>query len=72
MRVTLTEAFDMINRGETAEQYKARQAKLRRLANERDSLEDALEILTEPGDADKRAKKEKRLAKVLEEIERLK
>lgn len=70
--MTLAEAMDMLAKGETPEQHQKRQAALRRYVNERDALEDAIEILTEPEDAERRAKKEKRLAVVLRRIEELK
>ena len=69
--MTLAQVFEMLERGETPEQYKKRIARLRQLANERDFLEDALEVLTEPGDAEQAEKKRKRLRKVLETIEKL-
>lgn len=59
--MTLVEVFEMIDRGETPEQYKKRIKRLRRLANERDDLEDAIAILGNDPRADK---KRKRLAKV--------
>lgn len=71
MKTTLAEAFEMIGRGETPEQYESRIRKLKKYTNERDFLMDALEVLTAPGDADRRAKKEKRLKIVLERIEKL-
>lgn len=69
--VTISEALDMIDRGETPEEYKKRTARLRRLVNEREFLEDALTILTEPEDAARREKKERRLAVVIEAIKNL-
>ena len=72
MKMTLAEALYAIQRGETPEQYAKRLARIRRLANERDDLEASLTVLSEPGDAEKREKKQKRLAKVLAEIERIK
>ena len=59
--MTLYEALDMIDHGETSEQYKKRIAKIRRYANERDALQDAIEVLQ--GD-ERQAKKIKRLKKV--------
>lgn len=74
--MTIDEAIDMITRGETPEQYKKRTARMRRLANERDDLKDSIEVLEEYGDnekdAQKLAKKQARLAKVLEELDRIK
>ena len=70
--MTITQAFDMIGRGETPEQYEKRINRLRRLATERDDLEASLTVLTDPDEADKRDKKCKRLEKVLSEIDRLK
>ena len=71
MKMTVGEFFDMVDRGETPEQYEKRMRSIRRYANERDDLRDALSVLTEPGDAETRAKKEKRLAVVLGHLERL-
>lgn len=65
----LDQAIDAIMRGETSEQYKKRQARLRRLANERDDLMDAIEVL---GDDPRAEKKKARLEKVLKMIEELK
>ena len=69
MSVTVTEALEMLARGETEEAYRKRIARLRRLANKRDALLDAIEIL----DGDPRAaKKQKRLQVVMDSIGRLK
>lgn len=74
MKMTLAEAFDMINRGETPEQYEKRVRKLRRYYNELYELQDALEILdgTQPGDEERAQKKRRRLEKVEQMIESLK
>ena len=72
MKFTIEEAFEMIQRGESPEQYERRVRRLRRLCNERDDLEDALEVLD--GDErykDRIIKKERRLQKVLAEISAL-
>ncbi len=72
MKMTITEALEAIERGETPEQYAKRIRRLRRLCNERDDLEDALSVLC--GDdryKDRIAKKQKRLQKVLAEISAL-
>ena len=73
MKMTLAEAIDMINHGETPEQYRARIRKIRKYCNERYELEDALEILdgTQPGDEERAHKKRRRLEKVLAIIESL-
>lgn len=63
--MNLAEAFEMIERGETPDQYKKRNAKLRKLANERDSLEDAISVL---GDDPRATKKRERLAEVERQI----
>ena len=68
MRMTLAQAFEMIDRGETPEQYEKRVKRLRRLYNERYDLEDAIEVL---GDDPRADKKKKRLAKVVAMIETL-
>ena len=67
--MTLDEQIDAIIRGETPEEYKKRITRIRRLANERDELIDAIGVL---GDDERAKKKEKRLTKVLSEIESLK
>jgi len=69
--MTISEALEMIDRGETPDEYKKRTARLRRLVNEREALEDALTVLTEPEDAARREKKERRLAAVIEAIKSL-
>ena len=69
MKMTLAEAFDMIARRETPEQYEKRIKRIRRLANERDELECSIDVL---GDDPRAGKKRVRLQKVLAEIERLK
>ena len=68
MRMTLAQAFEMIDRDETPEQYEKRVKRLRRLYNERYDLEDAIEVL---GDDPRADKKKKRLAKVVAMIETL-
>lgn len=68
MKMTLAQAFEMIDRGETPEQYEKRVKRLRRLLNERYDLEDAIEVL---GDDPRADKKKKRLAKVVAMIEML-
>ena len=68
MKMTLAQAFEMIDRGETPEQYEKRVKRLRRLYNERYDLEDAIEVL---GDDPRADKKKKRLAKVVVMIEML-
>ena len=72
--MTLAEAFEMIERGETPEQYYKRQAKIRRLVSERIALEDCIGVLEDdprPGDAERLAKKKARLIKVQEQLTRL-
>lgn len=59
--MTLYDALVMIDRGETPEEYKKRMAKIRRYANERDDLEDAISVL---GDDPRAEKKRIRLEKV--------
>ena len=70
--MTLSEALEMIYRGETPEEYKRRCKRLQRLNNERWILEDAIQVFEETSPEDARLeKKRKRLEKVLEEIDRL-
>lgn len=66
--LNLDQAIDAIMRGETTEEYKKRQDKIRRLANERDDLIDAIEVL---GDDPRAEKKKIRLEKVLKMIDNL-
>ena len=65
MKVTLYEALDMIEHGETPEAYRKRMNRIRRLSIERDCLEDAVSILEHDSRySDRLAKKKRRLAKV--------
>ena len=66
--LSLNQAIDAIMRGATSEEYKKRQDKIRRLANERDDLIDAIEVL---GDDPRAEKKKVRLEKVLKMIDNL-
>lgn len=66
--MTLEQAVEMVFRGETPEQYKKRIERIKRLANERDDLMDAIEVL---GDDPRAIRKQKRAAKVVQMIERL-
>lgn len=59
--MTLYQALEMIERGESPEEYKKRMARLKRLYNEKYDLEDAIEIL---GNDPRSEKKKKRLKKV--------
>lgn len=67
--MTIDQCIDMIVRGETSEQYKKRNQRLRKLTIERDYLQDAILIL---GNDERALKKQARLQKVLMEIDRLK
>lgn len=69
MKMTLAQAFEMIDRGETPEQYEKRVKRLRRLVNEQYDLEDAIQVL---GDDPRADKKRKRLIKVKTMIDQLK
>lgn len=72
MKMTIGEALQMIARGETPEQYEKRIKRICMLADERDRLNDSIEILKyDPEDAERLAKKQKRLVKVLSELQRL-
>lgn len=75
MRFTINQALEMISRGENPEQYEKRIKRIKRLANERDDLQDAIDILREFGNCEKDFvrlhKKEKRLEKVNKMIEDL-
>ena len=63
MKMTIVQAFEMIGRGETPEEYEKRIKKIKRLSTERDFLEDAICFL-DPDDP-RAIKKRARLAKVL-------
>ena len=67
MKMTLAQAMEAVERGETPEQYEKRIRKMRRLSIERDFLEDAIFML----DGDKRAKKQARLDMVNRMIQEL-
>ena len=67
--MTITQIFDMIDRGETQEQYMRRIARIKRLANERDDLIDAIDVLGDDARADR---KKRRLKKVMQMIADLK
>lgn len=60
MKMTLAQAIEAVERGETPEEYEKRIKRLRRLGIERYFLEDAIFML----DGDKRAKKQARLDRV--------
>ena len=60
MKMILAEALEMIKRGETPEQYEKRVKRIKRLANERERLEDS-----------RLEKQRKRLVKVREMIKEL-
>lgn len=64
--MTLRDALEMIDRGETPEQFRKRLQRIHRLASERDALQDAIEVL---GDDPRAEKKRARLAKVERELE---
>lgn len=66
--MTIEQAVDMISRGETSDQYKKRMDRIRRLTNERDFLEDAIEVL---GDDPRVEQKRKRLKSVMRNIKKL-
>jgi hypothetical protein len=67
----LKDAFEMLDRGETPDEYKKRTNRLKKLCDERYFLEDALDILDPVQDAERYNKKKKRLEKILADIERL-
>lgn len=71
MKMNLEQAFDMIERGETPEQYKKRINALRKYCTERDFLIDEIEILTKPEDQEKAKAKRIRLKKVEQRIAEL-
>ena len=71
MKLTIDQAIDAIMHGEDSEQYAKRMKKIRRLSEERDSLHDKILLFDRPNEAEKRAKCEKRLQKVLQMIDEL-
>ena len=73
MKLTMVEFFEMIERGETPDQYEKRLRKIRRLVNERDQLMDWISVFDD--DIEEQTmieKKRNRLNKVLAMIEELK
>lgn len=68
MKMTIYEALEMIDRGETPEEYEKRVKKIRKYSKEKEDLEDAIEVL---GDDPRVIKRKKRLAKVNELLEKL-
>lgn len=67
--MNISEAFEMIERGETPEEYKKRIAKIRRYTNEKYDLLDSISVLD--GDINyvqKLEKKKARLKKVEEKL----
>lgn len=77
MKMTLAEALEAIQRGETPEQYEKRVRKIRRLSEELFDLRDALDILDDESrprtekDLLRAAEKRARMQKVKEMLERL-
>ena len=67
MKMTLAQAIEAVERGETPEEYEKRIKRLRKLGIERDFLEDAIFML----DGEKRAKKQARLDRVNRMIQEL-
>lgn len=57
MKMTLEQAMEAVERGETPEQFEKRMRKVRRLIIERDFLEDAIFML----EGDRKKKKQERL-----------
>lgn len=54
--MTLAQALEAIERGETPEQYKKRMARIRRLTNEQYDLEDAIDVLGDDPRADEKTR----------------
>ena len=67
MKMTLAQAMEAVERGETPEQYEKRIRKMRRLSIERDFLEDAIFML----EGDRKKKKQDRLDAVNQMLEEL-
>lgn len=57
MKMTLAQAMEAVQRGETPEQYEKRMRKVRRLSIERDFIEDAIFLL----EGERKKKKQDRL-----------
>lgn len=73
-KTTLSEALLAFSIGRTPEEYEKAKKRVRRLSWERDFLIDGIEVLKESDtaeDVERMRKKQKRLAKVLDEMERL-
>lgn len=71
MKLTIDQEIEAIVRDGSPEAYKKRMNRIRRLSNERDDLMNKISVFDRPEEADKRAKCEKRLQKVLQMIEEL-
>lgn len=71
MKLTIDQAIEAIVRDGSPEAYAKRMNRIRRLSNERDDLMNKISVFDRPEEADKRAKCEKRLQKVLQMIEEL-
>lgn len=69
MKHTLIEYLDMIQRGESEEEYIKRKNRLHKLSTEMYDLEDAISVL---GDDPRSIKKKARLEKIKIQIEKLK
>lgn len=67
--MTISQMLDMIDRGETQEQYMRRIARIKKLSGERDDLIDAIDVLGDDARADR---KKRRLKKVMRMISDLK
>lgn len=67
--MTISQVLDMIDRGETQEQYMRRIARIKKLSGERDDLIDAIDVLGDDARADR---KKRRLKKVMQMIADLK
>ena len=71
MKMTLAEAFEMIERGETPEQYEKRMTRIRRLANERDDLVAGISVFGPDSNDPRLEKKKARLEKLQKMINEL-
>lgn len=67
MKMTLEQAMEAVERGETPEQYEKRMRKMRRLSIERDFLEDAIFML----EGEWKKKKQERLDAVNQMLKEL-
>lgn len=66
--MTITQILDMINRGETQEQYMRRIARIKKLSGERDDLIDAIDVLGDDARADRKKRWLKKVMRMIADL----